>query len=81
MMVRERNNLLNLIITHHIVIFNPDTPEYELLYDIVHDKRRIKDVRQLSPHGQTSSLESFHSVVNHFAPKMLHFFYEGMESR
>ena len=58
-----------------------DTPEHESIVDIITNKRRIKDVRQLSPHGQTSSLEAFHSVVNHFAPKMLHFPYEGMETR
>lgn len=58
-----------------------DTPEHELMTDIIGDKRRLKDVRQLSPEGQTSSLEAFHSVVNHFAPKMLHFPYEGMNAR
>ena len=63
------------------LIFSADTPEHEAIIDIVTDKKRIKDVRQLSPHGQTSSLEAFHSVINHFAPKMLHFPYEGMDSR
>ena len=29
---------------------------------------RIKDVRQLSPVRQTSSLEAYHSVLDHFAP-------------
>ena len=63
------------------LIFSADTPEHEAIIDMVTDKKRIKDVRQLSPHGQTSSLEAFHSVINHFAPKMLHFPYEGMDSR
>ena len=58
-----------------------DTPEHELIQEIINDKRRIKDIGQLSPHGQTSSLESFHSVINHYAPKMFHFSFEGMESR
>ena len=39
------------------------------------------DVKKLSPAVQTSSVEAFHSVVNHFAPKMLSFTYEGMTCR
>ena len=39
------------------------------------------DVCRLSPDVQTSSVESYHSVVNHFAPKLLSFSYEGMTCR
>ena len=39
------------------------------------------DVRKLSSGMQTSSVEAFHSVVNHFALKLLSFSYEGMCSR
>ncbi|CAN8019270.1 unnamed protein product, partial [Ixodes persulcatus] len=41
----------------------------------------LKDVRQLSPHAQTYGLESFHSVVNRFAPKSTAFSYECMAAR
>ena len=58
-----------------------DTPEHELLSDIVMDPKRLKDVGQLSPVGQTSCLESFHARINHYAPKMYHFSYESMETR
>lgn len=32
-----------------------------------------KDVPKLSPGAQTATLEGFHTVVNHFAPKMIFF--------
>ncbi|CAM4569027.1 unnamed protein product [Leuciscus chuanchicus] len=41
----------------------------------------LKDVRQLSPQHQTFSLEAFHSLILHFAPKHTGFSYLGMYSR
>lgn len=64
-----------------INVYALGTPEHDLLSDIIDDRRRIKDVKQLSPLGQTSALESFHAVINHFAPKMIHFHYNGMYTR
>ncbi|XP_074641225.1 uncharacterized protein LOC141898974 [Tubulanus polymorphus] len=43
--------------------------------------RTVNKIMKMSPYGQTSDLESFHSLVNHFAPKMIHFSYKGMISR
>ncbi|KAL5021397.1 hypothetical protein ScPMuIL_000552 [Solemya velum] len=40
-----------------------------------------RDVRQMSGRFQTSYIEAFHSLLNHFAPKMLAFSYIGMKSR
>ena len=57
------------------------TSEHELVCEVIENNRRIKDVRQLSPVGQTSSLEAYHSVVNHFAPKRVHFHYRAMHTR
>ena len=54
---------------------------YEKLSDVVLSKSLMKDIKKLSPHHQTSSLESYHSVVNHFAPKQLVFSYTGMYCR
>lgn len=53
----------------------------ELLSDIILNKHLLDDIKKLSPSYQTSSLESYHSVVNHFAPKLLSFSYVGMHCR
>lgn len=57
------------------------TTAYELVCGVLENTRRVNDVRQLSPIGQTSSLEAYHSTVNHFAPKMIHFKYQAMLCR
>jgi len=44
----------------------------EKVRDLLTDRCLIDDIRKLSPHP-TSSLESNHSVVNHFVPKLLAF--------
>ncbi|XP_064633019.1 uncharacterized protein LOC135491221 [Lineus longissimus] len=43
--------------------------------------RFVNDIGKLSCGKQTPGLEAFHSVINHFAPKQLHFHHEGMKSR
>ena len=53
----------------------------ELLSDIILKKNLLGDITKLSPSYQTSSLESYHSVVNNFAPKLLGFSYVGMHCR
>ena len=65
----------------YICIFSLGTKACEKLYDIICNARLLADIKKLSPKKQTSSLESYHSVVNHFAPKLLAFSYVGMHSR
>lgn len=40
----------------------------------------VKDIKKMSSGEQTSSLESFHGVINQFAPKMMLYKYHGMLS-
>ncbi|RXM30511.1 hypothetical protein EOD39_7826 [Acipenser ruthenus] len=49
--------------------------------DILMKRTLLKDVRMLSTNQQTSTLESYHAVINHFAPKLMHFSYKGMKNR
>ncbi|KAA0702421.1 hypothetical protein E1301_Tti017039 [Triplophysa tibetana] len=48
---------------------------------IMNNKRVLKDVEKLSHHSQTSSLETFHSVILRFAPKNVVFPFIGMLCR
>ncbi|XP_064639095.1 uncharacterized protein LOC135494756 [Lineus longissimus] len=61
---------------------HPASEVYDILCrQILQNKVVLKAVSRLSSDGQTSGLEGFHSTVNHFAPKMYHFGYQGMKSR
>ena len=54
---------------------------YEKLVAALGKPGIISGIKQASPISQTSSLEGFHSVVNHFAPKMIGFNFTGMYCR
>ena len=58
-----------------------DTKASEKVLAIITSPYLCTDVTRLSAAHQTSSLESFHSLVIHFAPKSLAFSYRGMECR
>ena len=52
------------------------------LNDVICNAKLLADIMKLSPRQQTSSVESYHSVINnHFAPKLLAFPYTGMHCR
>ncbi|PIK53296.1 hypothetical protein BSL78_09824 [Apostichopus japonicus] len=59
----------------------PSTEACEKTVDIITNIGLQRDIKKLSPYHQTSSVEGFHSVVIHFAPKMTHLGYKGMKSR
>lgn len=58
-----------------------DSLAHERIAKVIKKKSIGKGVAKSSPHGQTSCLEGYHSVVNQFAPKMLSYSYLGMLSR
>ena len=58
-----------------------DSKASEKLSALLTKAKLSKDIAKLSPVYQTSSLESFHSVVIHFAPKSTAFSYQGMQCR
>ncbi|KAG1660234.1 hypothetical protein GQR58_022100 [Nymphon striatum] len=64
--------------THWMIPNDKDTEE---LTELLTKTTLLKDTRMLSCGQQTSSLESFHSLINQFAPKMFHFSYHGMKRR
>jgi hypothetical protein len=57
------------------------TKVVEKLEPILTSRQMKKDIPMLAPDLQTSSLEAFHSVINHYAPKLNKFSFHGMQSR
>ena len=65
----------------HTICFYADTKSSEKLTPLLTNASLIKDIGRLCPSYQTSSLESYHSVINQFAPKSTAFSYLGMKCR
>ncbi|XP_030205821.1 uncharacterized protein LOC115538274 isoform X2 [Gadus morhua] len=59
----------------------PGSPAATKLESVAARKALVKDVRQLSPQHQTFSLEAYHSLILHFAPKHTGFSFLWMYSR
>ena len=54
---------------------------YEKVVTALTDNKLVKAIQQASPIAQTSCLEGFDSVLNHFCPKMISFSFAGMMCR
>ncbi len=64
-----------------MLIIHVDTEVSEKLTAIIRDKRLCSAVAKLSNKFQTSQLEAFHSLLNHYAPKQIAFSHPGMIAR
>ena len=65
----------------HKISFLSGTKVCEKLAEILENKIILKDIRMISPHIQTSSLEAFHSLVIRYAPKHTGFSFLAMCAR
>ncbi|XP_074646059.1 uncharacterized protein LOC141902298 [Tubulanus polymorphus] len=59
----------------------PGTPAAAEFEELALKTRVLNQIKSMSSYGQTSNIECFHKIINHFAPKMIHFSYTGMLSR
>lgn len=57
------------------------SPAFNRVHRVLTNKRLLNDVEKLSPRYQTSTVESFHSIILKFAPKNAAFPYIGMLCR
>lgn len=76
-----KKSVLN--IKHHFDIWHlkKRSKAYKKLCSALNNVHLVKGIKHASPFAQTSCLEGFHSVLNHFAPKMIAFSYAGMYCR
>ncbi|CAB4026779.1 PREDICTED: uncharacterized protein LOC107331715 isoform X3 [Paramuricea clavata] len=58
-----------------------DSPLHKKVCTALTNTRLMKGIKKASPLAQTSCLEGFHSVLNHFAPKMIAYCYVGQYCR
>lgn len=58
-----------------------DTKPSEKFSSLVRNQNLCTDIKKLSTTYQTSRVEAFHSVIIHYAPKLVAFSYAGMKAR
>ena len=58
-----------------------DTPVFFTLISIIEDVKLLADMEYLTQFKHTGNLEVYHSVINKYSPKRLHFSLYGMIAR
>ena len=82
----ERSSLRDMNLKYFLklyILLNifADTKTSEKLSTLLTSNHLCNDMIKLSPKYQTSSVESFHNVIIHFASKSVAFSYLGMQCR
>lgn len=75
---------VSIVIIHYVMLFHSqyvDSKASDKVSSLLSSTQLINDVTRLSPTYQTSSLEAYHSVIIHFAPKYAALSYQGMHCR
>ena len=70
-----------VFVTQVIAYLSQGTVVYDKLCAALTNNALVKGIKQASPFAQTSCSEGFHAVLNHFAPKMIAYSYNGMYCR
>ena len=68
-------------VTFYSNLYHVGTQTYERLHEILMSRTTIKDMGMVSSDAQTSCLEGFHSTLNHWHPKMIHYSWLGTYCR
>ena len=58
-----------------------NSPSFLALKNVVENKKILADIKYLSKFCHTGNLGVFHSLLNKYCPKRLHFTLEGMIAR
>ena len=66
---------------HKAFSFFEGTQTYDTLQSILTNSNILKDIKKLSSDAQKSCIEGFHSLLNHWHPKMTHFSWLGTKCR
>ena len=77
MLLIEKNCYFKLMCLHCFL----GSIAHKKLKNTFSNKKLVKAIKQASSVPQTSFLEGYHLVVNHFPPKMIHYSYSGMVCR
>ena len=63
------------------LLFVTGSKAFKELDTVISSKYLLKDIPKLSSSHQTTLVEVLHKVDIYFAPKHMHFFYQGMRAR
>lgn len=80
--IRSLQNItICLLLIIDVILLCLDSVVYDKLRNALVNKKIKKGICQASLLSQSSCLEGFHSVLNHFSPKMIAYSFQGMYCR